>query len=691
MNVTELARRLKIPTSELKELLPRLGFDIGKKAIKVDDKSAYMIIDKIRDNPNIVGDFRKENMPESEEIIEGITPDSPEIEIPSIITVRDFAGLLEKPVASIIQELMKNGILANLNEQIDYETANIIAQDFGFVTKVKNETQDSKHNDENIEEMISKGSKKFQERPPIVVVMGHVDHGKTQLLDTIRKSDVVAKESGGITQHIGAYQVIVPQNKKQSSRPRASEKRIPHQAQDDRANRTITFIDTPGHEAFTAMRSRGARVADIAILIIAADDGIKPQTEEVIKIIDNAKLPFIVAINKIDKPEADVEKVKNQLAQKNLLPEDWGGKIITVPVSAKTGEGVDDLLEHLLLLADVEKEHIQADPNQAAIGTIIESHIDKGEGPVATVIIQSGTLKKNDPVQVGQVVGRIKFMKDYTGKIINEAWPSTPAKILGLKNIPAVGDILQTLKSGASLKQMMKKINSQKKIYQGKQNWQQIKNGGKKDEDEKIINIILKADVYGSVEAILQSLEILQHDDIKIKVIKKGLGNINDNDVSQAEKSNALLIGFNVKAENLAKEISLEKNISINLYTIIYDIIEHVKSEVEKLVEFETEIVEIGKAKILALFRSEKKNKIIGCLITKDKAELNAKVRIIRDKKKIGEGEITMLQQNKQEVKEIAAGTECGLQIKTPIELTKGDSLEIYKEEIVNKKINAVT
>jgi len=471
MNVTELARRLKIPTSELKELLPRLGFDIGKKAIKVDDKSAYMIIDKIRDNPDIVEDFRKENMPEAEEITEGITPDSPEIEIPSIITVRDFAELLEKPVASIIQELMKNGILANLNEQIDYETANIIAEDFGFVTKAKNEIQDNKQNDENIEEMISKASDNPQVRPPIVVVMGHVDHGKTQLLDTIRKSNVVAKESGGITQHIGAYQIT-------------------------KNDKKITFIDTPGHEAFTAMRSRGARVADIAILIIAADDGIKPQTEEVIKIIDNAKLPFIVAINKIDKPEADIEKVKNQLAQKDLLPEDWGGKVITVPISAKNGEGIDDLLEHLLLLADVEKENIQADPNQPAIGTIIESHIDKGEGPVATVIIKSGTLKNNDSVQVGQVVGKIKFMKDHAGKIIKEASPSTPVKILGLKNIPAVGDILQTLKADASLKKMMKKINSQKKLYQDKQNWQQIKNDDKKDEDEKKVNIILKADAY---------------------------------------------------------------------------------------------------------------------------------------------------------------------------------------------------
>lgn len=661
MNVTELARRLKIPTSELKEFLPRLGFDIGRKAIKVDDKSAYMIIDKIRENPNIIEEFRKEKMPdEIEEKVE-ITEDSPEIEIPSIITVRDFAELLGKPVATIIQELMKNGILANLNEQIDYETANIIAEDFGFITKVKNEEKEDLKNEESIENIISNSSDNLSTRPPIVVVMGHVDHGKTQLLDTIRKTSVAAKESGGITQHIGAYQAV-------------------------KNNRKITFIDTPGHEAFTAMRSRGARVADIAILIIAADDGIKPQTEEVIKIIANAKLPFIVAINKIDKPEADVEKVKNQLAQKNLLPEDWGGKIITVPVSAKNGQGIDDLLEHLLLLADLEKDKIQADANQPAIGTIIESHIDKGEGPVATVIIQSGTLKTNDSVQVGQVVGKIKFMKDYLGKTVLEALPSTPVKILGLKNIPAVGDILQVVQHDASLKKMMKKINTQKKLYQDKQNWQKTKKDEDKEKLDKKVNVILKADAYGSVEAILQSLEVLQHDDIKVKIIKKGLGTINDSDIIEAEKTNALIFGFNVKAENLAKEIALEKNITINIYNVIYDLIEHVKNEVEKLVEYESEIVELGRAKVLAIFRTEKKNKIIGCLITKDKVELNAMVRIIRDKEKIGEGEVTKLQQNKADVQEISSGTECGVQINTAVDLAEGDFLEFYKKDIVTNK-----
>ncbi|XOU94391.1 MAG: translation initiation factor IF-2 [Candidatus Kerfeldbacteria bacterium] len=659
MNVTELARKLKITTNELKDLLPKIGFDIGRKAIKVDDKSAFMIIDKIRNNPDIIEDYRREQLPEETEIPEEVDEKEKEnIIIPSVITVRDFADLLKKPVATIIQELMKNGILANLNEQIDYETASIIAEDFGFTPLIKDEDESKESEDEStIDDLIEKDSKILKSRPPIVVVMGHVDHGKTQLLDTIRKTNVIAKESGGITQHIGAYQVT--KNK-----------------------RKITFIDTPGHEAFTAMRSRGARVADIAILIIAADDGIKPQTEEVIKIIKSAKLPFLVALNKTDKPEADVEKVKNQLAQKDLLPEDWGGKVICVPVSAKTGEGIDDLLEHLLLLADVEKDNILSDPKQLAIGTIIESHIDKGEGPSATSIVLAGTLKKGDNIQVGEVVGKIKFMKDYNGEIIDNATPSTPVKILGLKNIPEVGDILQVINSDQSLKKMMKKISHQKKVYQDKQNWQSIQ---KKEGNgsNKVLNIILKADAFGSLEAIIQSLEVLQTDDIKIKFIKQGLGTINDNDIIAAEKTKALIFGFNVKAENLAQEIAKEKDLTINLYSIIYDLTDHVKKVIDGMVEYKTEIVESGKAKVLAIFRSEKKVQIVGALVTKGKIELNTKARIIRDDKKIDEGEITKLQQSKQETKSIPSGTECGIQITNVSELKEGDIIETYKEEII--------
>lgn len=658
MNVTELARRLKIPTSELKDFLPRLGFDIGRKAIKVDDKVAQKIIEKIKASPQLITKLRQEQETEEEKEVEKPTDKLTEIVIPSIITVRDFAAMLNMPVATVIQELMKNGILANLNEQIDYETANIIAEDFGFKTKVQAEQDEVVQAKETtLEKLLEDETDKLKPRPPVVVIIGHVDHGKTQLLDTIRKTNIIAKEAGGITQHIGAYQVT--KNKK-----------------------NITFIDTPGHEAFTAMRSRGARVADMAILVIAADDGIKPQTEEAIKIIQNAKIPFLVALNKIDKPEADVEKIKQQLARKDLLPEDWGGKIICVPISAKTGQGIDELLKHLLLLADAEKEHIQANPKRTAIGTIIESHIDKGEGPVATVVIQTGTLRQNDAVQVGHVVGRIRAMKNHAGKEVKQAVPSMPVKILGLKNVPEVGDILQTTDDKRSLKKMMKEIKYQRKQYSDKQKWQTVET--KKDDKKKkiFINIIIKADMLGSQEAIIQSLEMLQLEDIKIKIVKTGLGNINDKDILQAQSAKANIYGFNVKAEARAMEIAKDENIPIHLYNVIYDLIDHVKKEVEKSIKYKKEVVELGRVKVIAIFRTEKSSMIIGGLVTKGKIESGAKARIINNDQVIGEGTIAQLQQAKQEVASVPAGSECGLQIKGSSTIQVGDFLEVYKEEI---------
>ncbi|MFA6098931.1 MAG: translation initiation factor IF-2 [Patescibacteria group bacterium] len=659
MNVTELARRLKIPTSELKELFPRLGFDIGRKAIKIDDKVAKKIIEKFKADPKLIISLRKkEEEPEEEEIIieKGAAQ---EISIPATITVRDFAGLVKKQVAQIIQELMKNGILANLNEQIDYETASIMAQDFGYKTSQQQEQKESSTHDKDIEKRLTEKTAGLKPRPPVVVVMGHVDHGKTQLLDTIRKTKVMEKESGGITQHVGAYQAI-------------------------KNGQLITFIDTPGHEAFTAMRSRGARVADLAILVIAADDGIKPQTQEVIKIIENAKLPFIVALNKIDKPEADVEKVKQQLAQANLLPEDWGGKIITVPISAKTGQGIDDLLEQLLLLSEVEKENIQADPDGEVIGTIVESHIDKGEGPVATVLIQSGTLKQGQAVRVGQVVGKIRMLKTSLGKIVTAANPSMPVKILGLKDVPEVGDFLLAIDDDTSLKKMKKQLQHRQKVYRDKQTWQQVQTSeDDKKNGKKSYHIILKTDVFGSREAIAQSLETLENEEVKVEIVKHGLGNITETDVLQAASAGADVFGFNVKTNSRVSEMALEKKVNISIYPVIYDLIEHVKKEVDRMKSIKIETIELGRVKTLAIFHSEKKQIIIGGLVTKGKIEKNAKVKIIRNKVEIGTGIIEKLQQAKQEVASIPSGTECGLQIKTDTVIQEGDFLDVSKEELI--------
>lgn len=658
MNVTELARKLKITTNELKDFLPHLGFDIGRKAIKVDDKSAQKIIEKIKADPGAIERLRRELKGEEKEKIIITEQHAKELIVPAVITVRDFATLLNRPVAIIIQELMKNGILANLNEQIDYETASIIAQDMGYKTAQKTDDEKNIETSHSIETLLDSEKDNQQPRPPVVIVMGHVDHGKTQLLDTIRKTNIIAKESGGITQHIGAYQVI-------------------------KNDKLITFIDTPGHEAFTAMRSRGARVADLAIIVVAADDGIMPQTEEVIKIIENAKLPFIVAINKIDKPEADVERVKQQLAQKNLLPEDWGGKIICVPVSAKTGQGIDALLENLLLLADMEKENITGNPDRDAIGTIIESHIDKGEGPVATVVIQSGTLHQGEIVQIGEVAGKIRAMKDYLGKFITTAPPSTPVKILGLKAVPEMGDILQVT-SQKALKSIMKNLKQQQVVYRNKQNQykQDVKKDESKKDEKKTVNIIIKADMGGSLEALLQSLETLSIEEVKVVIVQKGLGNITETDVLQADGGRAMVYGFNVQAHARAKEIGAEKSIPIKTFKVIYDLIEDVKKEVEKKISLKISILEMGRVKIIAVFRTEKSTMIIGGLVTKGKIEKGCQAHILRNNKEIGQATLEALQQAKQPVDTISAGTECGIQLDTSTLVQVGDFLDVYKEEL---------
>jgi len=663
MNVTELARKLKIPTAQLRNLIPQLGFDIGKKAIKVDDKVAQKIIEKIKENPQLSKIVIVEDKEEEEEI-NIVKKEEGAIELPSKIIVRDFAAILKKPIAIILQELMKNGILVNLNEQIDFETAAILAEDFGFKAKLR-EREDSPLVSQKIEELLVEGDKKkLKQRPPVVVVMGHVDHGKTKLLDAIRKTHVIDQEAGGITQSIGAYQVT-------------------------KKNKLITFIDTPGHEAFTAMRSRGARAADLAILVVAADDGIKPQTLEAIKIIQSAELPFVVAINKIDKPEADIEKVKSQLSQNNLLPEDWGGKTICVPISAKSGEGIDNLLETLLLVAEMEKDEIRANPSKEAVGTIIESHIDKGEGPVATVLIQAGTLNKSDFIQVGNVAGKIKAMKDYLGKPIDKAMPSTPVRILGLKDTPQVGDILQVKKDIKSLKKIMKERHHHNKIYRQKV-LSQIKTSKEDEEAEKKItkfNIILKTDNLGSFEAISESLGKIQLLDLKINIIKNGLGNITEADVISAEGSQALIYGFNVSAPPQVMEIATEKLVVIRLYKIIYELIDDVKKELEKLLVPVITKVIIGRVKILAIFRTERKSMIVGGLVTKGKVENNMKATILRNDEELGTVNIVQLQIAKRDVDEIPSNTECGLKIEGKFTVSVGDILEVYKEEKKYKKL----
>lgn len=669
MNVTELARILRVNTKELLELLPKFGFDIGARAIKIDPRQAQRII---REWPMLYREYKarleaERKKREREERLQKMEEHGP-IKFASIITVKDFAAKLNLPVTEVIKELMGNGILATLNEKIDYNTAAIIAEEMGFPVEPETAEQISGDTTDNkVKQAIAASAKEnLQTRPPVVVVMGHVDHGKTKLLDAIRKTDVVAGEHGGITQHIGAYQV-------------------------ERKGKKITFIDTPGHEAFSTMRSRGAKVADIAILVVAADDSIKPQTVEVIQIIQAVGLPFIVAINKIDKPDANIEKVKQDLASRNLLPEDWGGNVVCVPISAKAGTNIDQLLDMILLVADMEKEKIMADPNGPAVGTIIEAHKNPGEGEVATALVQSGTLHTNDIIGInGVFYGRVRAMKDWSGRDLKEVPPGTPAKILGWKQEAAVGDILEV---AGNLKELeMKKMKRQPEPMMVK-----VSNNNEEESGEagsgsagkgKVLNLILKTDVLGSAEAISESLEKMElPSSVSYKIISRGLGNITEVDVMTAEGNNAVVLGFNVQISPNAAKIANEKKIEVKLYKIIYELLDLVKERLNTLVEVEINEIDIGKVEILALFRQDKTGQVVGGRVTAGIVEVGAKARLIRDALDLEHIQILGVQSGKQEVKDVEKGTECGLKIKSKLNLVVGDHLEIYREERIEKKV----
>ena len=509
------------------------------------------------------------------------------------------------------------------------------------------------------------GELKLEPRAPVVTVMGHVDHGKTKLLDTIRKTNVIETEAGGITQHIGAYQVV-------------------------KKNRAITFIDTPGHEAFTVMRSRGARIADIAILVVAADDGVMPQTVEAIKIIQAAKLPLVVAVNKIDKPDANLEKVKTGLTQHGIQPEEWGGNVPVVGISAKTGENIDKLLETLLLVADIEAEKIRANPSRAAIGTIIEAHVDKGEGPVATVLIQGGTLHSGDPLVVNnKIYGTVRAMKDWRTENVKEAGPSMPVRILGFKAAPEVGDILDVSRVGGAEKVQKTKAQPASASKYAPVKAASTSDGAPEEEaaKKKFFNIVVRADVLGSLEAILASLEKLRHEEVGVKVVAKGLGNITETDVLSAETAGGIILGFHVVPAAGIENFSRVKKVAIHQFKVIYDLLNFVRDELEKMLPPEIIRTEYGNVKILAIFRTDKKAMTVGGRVEIGKLVPGAAVRVNRAGEFIGEGKIVTVQSGKQEVKEAHAGQECGMRYEGRITLEVGDVLEEYSEEVKKRKL----
>ena len=661
MNVTELARQLKIHNKEkLFEIINELGFDIGKRAIKVDDSVARKIISLYKQKAR--DDAKKQSSILIKEKAKEIAKEKKDIEIPMKITVKGLSELVSLPVTEIIKILMQNGIMASINENIDAETACIIAEDLGYKAHMSNKKiQEDEDNINKIKNLLA-NQKKSINRPPVVVVMGHVDHGKTKLLDAIRKTNIVDKEAGGITQHIGAYQVM-------------------------EKDQLITFIDTPGHEAFTAMRSRGANVADLAILVVAADDGIKPQTIEAIEIMGKSNLPFIVAINKIDKPGADIDKVKKELAELNLTPEDWGGKTICVEISAKRGTNIDKLLEMLLLLTEMEKENIQADPKTSSVGTIIESHIDKGEGPVATVIVQNGTLKIGDLVQVGKTAGKIKSLFDWKNIPIRTAPPSTPVKILGLKSAPTVGDILEEIEDKKILKKIPKKSNFQPLNEQGEndQKTNGISEESNEQDDKKQINLIIKTDALGPLEAIIASIEKIQNQEVAVNIVHEGLGNITEKDIAHAEPTNAPILGFNVKTAPNVLELASKAKIEIELFDIIYKLLDYIEEEINKKIEPKISYDKIGELKVLAIFKSTRNNQIIGGKVIKNIIKTPAIVKITRNENEVGTGEIIELQCNKQKTNKASKDSECGLSIKTDSTINENDILEIFEEDIEKK------
>lgn len=665
MNISEIARRLRVSTEELREALPSLGFSIGRHAIKVNDREAQRIMEAWAEKSKRerLQAKRDAQMAQMEAQKSGPKVLEKEVTLPLVMTVREFAALLDMPIARVMQELMKSGILASLNERIDFDTASIVAEDLGYKAHAKEgdntETNEDTEGQTRLADALLKDNQEeAAERPPVIVVMGHVDHGKTKILDSIRKTHVMEGEAGGITQHIGAYQV-------------------------ERNGRELTFIDTPGHEAFTVMRSRGAKVADIAILVVAVDDGVQPQTREAIDIIKASGMPFVVALNKIDKPDANIEKVKSQLAELNLIPEDWGGKTICVPVSAKAGTNIDQLLDVLILVADLEKQRLMSNPNRRAIGTIIESHIDKGEGPVATVLVQAGTLKVGDVLGVrGALYGKVRTMRDWKGEFVKEAPPSMPAKILGLKFAPAVGDILEVPEDAKAL-QKMKNVPSRSGV---EETGAATVRSDKEKETKKFLNVIIRADVLGSLEAVLGMFEKVKHDAVAIEVVAKGLGNITDSDVLKAEATNSIIYAFTVKPTTTAHELAREKNVEVREFNIIYKLFEDVLDSLDKLMPEEKTLTEMGKMEVLAVFKKLDKGGVFGAKITGDKVRVGCKMRILRAGQMVGEGEVTTLQLGKQSVKEVAGGAECGVGYNgSRVEV--GDLIETYLEESKVRKL----
>ena len=639
--VDQLAKELKISIEELINKLKAFDIEVTSEEDVLEGEEFELAYEMIKE--------------------EVIAERGNVISLSGKITVQDLANEMGKTVSEVIKELMMMGTMATINQEISFEIASLVATKFGFELT----TADDSETEDEIEKLMEIEEDKEEDlkpRPPVVTVMGHVDHGKTSLLDAIRKTNVTKGEAGGITQHIGASEVKINGQK-------------------------IVFLDTPGHEAFTSMRARGAQVTDIAILVVAADDGIMPQTVEAINHAKAAEVPLIVAINKIDKDGANPDRVKQELSEHGLLVEDWGGDVIAVPVSAKKNIGIDHLLEMVLLVAEMEE--LKANPDKRAVGTVIEAQLDKGRGPVATVLVQGGTLRVGDPIVAGVASGKVRAMINSKGKRVKVAGPSTAVEILGLSDVPQGGDQFVEVPSDKVARSIAEKRQQQQReeMLKSSQRLSLDDLFNQMNDGLKELNIVIKADVQGSVQAVKQSLERLSNDEVQVKAIHGGVGAITETDVLLAAASNAIIIGFNVRPVSGAESLAEKENVDMRTYTIIYKAIEDIQAAMCGMLDPDIVDEDTGKAEIRETYRISGVGTVAGCYVTNGKIYRNCKARIVRDGIIVHECELAALRRFKDDVKEVAEGYECGMSFVNYNDIKEGDIVEAYITKEVERTL----
>lgn len=640
MDISTLSKQLNMSAQQLRYKMKEAGFYVSPKANKIDNLLAKQVLNAFAPKQAVADKIQA----------------SAEIKLPKVLSVKELATKLGLDVTVVIKKLIQNGVMATINEEIDYDTAAIVATDLGFNVSETQETTTRLglgYVAEAIKKEIGEKSEEFIIRPPIVAVMGHVDHGKTTLLDRIRKTKVVETEAGRITQHIGAYQV-------------------------SHHGKSVTFLDTPGHEAFAAMRARGANVTDVIVLVVAADDGVKPQTIEVINRAKLTATPLIVAINKVDKPDSNIERVKKELSDYGVLVEEWGGNVPVAKISALTGQGVDELLDLILLQSEVLD--LKANPKGATLGTVIEAHLSRTLGPVATVVIQNGTLNLSDFVAAGKAYGKVRSMMDGKGNKVKFAAPSAAVAITGLSDIPSAGDILKTYQTADEAKLYAENIIKSDRA-------KKIAGSRKLTVEGKELNLIIKVDVLGSLEAINDALNKLKNTEVKLNILEEGAGEINENDVLRAQSANAIIIGFHTRLNVQAAKLAQSKKVTVQIYDIIYELIEDLTRQVVEMLTPEVLRTDLGRAKILAIFRTEKDKMIIGGNIAEGKIKDNAQFEIKRGDEIVGKGQVLQLQQNKIAAKEVLRGSEFGASVKSSVKIVEGDVLVLFEETVRKKSL----